>query len=144
MPVSKAASVFVEPSVDLFQWRVMCVLQDETFHFVGCNAATCRGRLSSAITRFNVETGAGRMRSGRVYRLIGGSGFAGVAEYVRAVWCQHNKVDAFIDMTELYEPGVRHDDARSFGTAAIEVRKALRTVAGGGQSVLSEAHNVDS
>jgi hypothetical protein len=111
MPVWNVLPISVEPAIDLLQWRVMVIVPDGTFHFVGQNAATDRGRVSSPIQEFDASTGQGRTRSGRIYRLVDGSGFAGVAEYVWAVWCTHNRVASYIDMTELYEPRGLHDDA---------------------------------
>lgn len=111
MPVWKAAPVSVEPRIDLLQWRVMVIVPDGTFHFVGLNAATYRGRVSSEIEEFDTDTSEGRTRSGRVYQLLGSSGFAGVAEYVWAEWCAVNQVDSYIDMTEAYESEVPYDDA---------------------------------
>lgn len=111
MPVWTVKPLGVEPEIDLLQWRVILILPDGTSHFVGRNAATWCGRVSSAIQEFDARTGEGRTRSGRVYRLVGVSGSACVADYVCAVWCAGNDVDSYVDVTELYEPEVPRDDA---------------------------------
>ncbi|MFM0499049.1 hypothetical protein [Paraburkholderia caffeinilytica] len=89
----------------------MMIVPDGTVHFVGLNAATHRGRVSSALEELDTVTGEGRTHSGRIYRLVGGSGFTGIAEYVWAEWCAVNEVERYIDMTEYYEPEVPYDDA---------------------------------
>lgn len=111
MPVSTVKPLAREPEIDLLQWRVMMVVPDGTFHFVGRNAATYSGRVSSPIQEFTGSTGTGRTRSGRIYRLVGISDWSGVAEYVWHVWCERNGVDSYVDITEAYEPEVPHDDA---------------------------------
>ena len=111
MPVWTAKPLEAEPEIDLSEWRVMMIVPDGTFHFVGRNAATYSGRVSSPIYEFYANTSVGRTRTGRLYRLHGNSGFAGVADYVWTVWCQRNDVKSYVDMTEFFEPEVPHDDA---------------------------------
>lgn len=103
MPVWNARPVSLEPEIELLQWRVMTVVPDGTFHFVGRNAATYAGRVSSAIEEFDAKDGRGRTFSGRYYRLVGDSGFAGVAEYVWTIWCSRNNIENSIDVTYLYQ-----------------------------------------
>ncbi|MDQ0627149.1 hypothetical protein QFZ39_006424 [Paraburkholderia graminis] len=107
MPVWTARPVSVAPEVELLQWRVMATVPDGSFHFVGRNAATYCGRVSSAIVEFDARTGQGRTFSGRLYRLVGDSGFAGVAEYVWSIYCARNDIEGFIDVTDLYQLEVR-------------------------------------
>ncbi|MDR6202142.1 hypothetical protein QF025_000862 [Paraburkholderia graminis] len=110
MPVWIASPVGVEPCIDLSQWRVMEIVPDGTRHFVGRNAASSVGRVSSEIVGYDSVTGRGQTRSGRVYRLRGAAGLTGESEYVWAIWCLQNCVLDWLDVTGQYREA-NHDDA---------------------------------
>ncbi|CAG9225951.1 conserved hypothetical protein [Paraburkholderia sabiae] len=110
MPVWIASPIGVKRCIDLLQWRVMETVPDGTLHFAGRNAANYRGRVSSEILAYDASARSGRTRSGRLYRLRGPAGFAGVGEYVWAVWCLHNHVSDYRDVTHRYAEA-QDDDA---------------------------------
>jgi hypothetical protein len=99
-----------EPQIDLLEWRVMEKVPEGTVHFVGLNAATFVGGISTEIVEYDVVTREARSRSGRVYRLRGPAGFDGVSEYMWAAWCSHNHILEYLDLTDQYEE-LRNDDA---------------------------------
>lgn len=81
-----AAPVDVEPEVRLSSWRVYAVRGQR--HFVGYNLILREGRVSSAIQFFDPKTRRGVTRSGRVYELVGSSGWDPDADWVFGVWLQ--------------------------------------------------------
>lgn len=110
MPVWIPSPVGAEPSIDLSQWRVMEIVPDGTRHFVGRNAASSCGRVSSEIVEYDSATGSGQTLSGRVYRLRGPAGITGESEYVWEVWCSRNCVLEWLDVTNQYR-AADYDDA---------------------------------
>lgn len=94
-------SVEQEPHSRLLQWRVM-KLADGDIHFVG--RADWEGRVCSAVQTYDPETRRGITRSGRVYELLGPSGYNSDAMYVWTKWCRINSIDinTVIDISEEY------------------------------------------
>jgi hypothetical protein len=77
-----------EPETQLTQWQIYEVQKpDKTgwdMHFMGY--AGYEGRVCSAIQEFDTTTMKARSRSGRVYELIGQSGYNSDAIYVWNLW----------------------------------------------------------
>ncbi|MDQ0621005.1 hypothetical protein J2778_006233 [Paraburkholderia graminis] len=111
MPIWKTSSLHVEPLMRLLQWRIMRANPGATLHFVGRNALSYNGRVSSPIVGFDARNLRGTTASGRAYQLIGPAGFAGVSEYVWDAWCRRNAVASLEDVTQEFLRGARHDDA---------------------------------
>ncbi|REG51052.1 hypothetical protein B0G80_7536 [Paraburkholderia sp. BL6669N2] len=110
MPIWSLPPVSSEPCIRLLEWRIFEILPQDTRHFVGLNASDRTGRVSSAIETFDVEASRGTTQSGRVYMLVGESGYADEARYVWARWCDVNGVKAYVDVTDSLDLGDAHDD----------------------------------
>jgi hypothetical protein len=100
--VWRPLSVEQEPQTRLLQWRVM-KLSNGDIHFVG--RADWEGRVCSAVQTYDPETKRGVTRSGRVYELLGPSGYNTDAMYVWSRWCRINDVNSsdVVDITKEYE-----------------------------------------
>lgn len=104
----KPTSVDIEPHVRLSQWRVYEVKADfnnseTTVHFVGdCGY---EGRVSSAVKKYDPLNKRGVTQSGRVYELVGNSGYNGDAMHTWAGWCRVCKAtqDMITDVSNQYE-----------------------------------------
>lgn len=85
------------PQIQLRSWKVYEVSSDlwpeKTRHFVGWNITEGEGRVSSSIVEFDKDTMRGRTASGRVYELIGQSGYNSDAAYTWNRWCKINSID---------------------------------------------------
>jgi hypothetical protein len=92
-------SITETPEIELGSWRVFETEKGER-HFVGYNLTEHEGRVSSAIQAFDPDTMTGITSSGRVYQLIGNSGFDQDALYTWNRWKKINKVVTDIDVTE--------------------------------------------
>lgn len=103
----KPASVTQEPETRLTQWRVMKVSADfnthkDTIHFVGYTGY--EGRVCSAVQTYDPITKRGITKSGRVYELVGDSGFNGDAIHVWNVWFARVGTTAKVeDITDTYK-----------------------------------------
>lgn len=100
----RPASVLDEPETTLIQWRVYAVTDDNltTVHFVGY--ARYEGRVSSSVQTYDPTTKRGITKSGRVYELLGVSGYNRDAAYVFNAWCaRFPKEASFVDVTKQYE-----------------------------------------
>lgn len=101
------ASVDVEPETKLTQWRVFKVLAKdglpESVHFVGYTG--WEGRVCSAVQTYDPKTKRGVTRSGRVYELVGQSGYNSDAMYVWSRWYTRNGLgdDDVVDITKVYD-----------------------------------------
>ncbi|MDR3383750.1 hypothetical protein [Cupriavidus basilensis] len=73
MPIWSVASVEERPQVTLSHWTVYETDRGER-HFVGRCMDSNSGRVSSAISSFDMEARTGTTRSGRRYVLSGGPG----------------------------------------------------------------------
>ena len=101
----RPADVTQEPYTTLTQWRIYRVKGDfhgtgDTIHFVGY--AAYEGRVSSAVQSFDVKTRKGVTQSGRIYQLLGDSGFNRDAMYVWDRWLCRNGNPKVEDITETY------------------------------------------
>ena len=101
----KPTDVTQEPHTKLTQWRIYRVKADfhgtgDTIHFVG--SAGYEGRVSSAIQTFDARSHKGISGSGRIYQLLGDSGFNGDAMYVWGRWVSMNGDPEVEDITETY------------------------------------------
>ncbi|SPB14789.1 hypothetical protein NOV72_02021 [Caballeronia novacaledonica] len=109
MPIWSLPSVSSEPCIRLLEWRVFEILPQDTRHFVGLNASDRTGRVSSAIETFDVVASQGTTRSGRVYTLVGDSGYADDAKYVWDRWCEANGVEECVDVTDKMNSWSAHE-----------------------------------
>lgn len=100
----KPASVDQEPETRLLNWRVMLVEGKDT-HFVG--RANWEGRVCSAVQTYDPKTKRGVTKSGRVYELLGPSGFDRDAMYVWSRWMHINGLEEkdIQDITSQYDNG---------------------------------------
>lgn len=98
MPIWKTLPVTGQFHLTLVRWRIFETERGER-HFVGHCLEHERGRVSSAIERFDADTGRGITRSGRVYQLDGPASQDSDADYVLAVWVGINAVPSFRDVT---------------------------------------------
>lgn len=67
--------------VYLSSWNIK-VVEDGRMFFCGYELDYLQGRVSTEIKSFDKETRTGVTRSGRIYELVGNSGYNGDAEYV--------------------------------------------------------------
>ena len=99
-------SVADEPETNLTQWRVYRVAADlsesgDTTHFVGY--AEYEGRVCSAVQTYDPVTKRGVTQSGRVYELVGPSGYNKDAMYVWGRWLARLADPNILDITDEYE-----------------------------------------
>ncbi len=96
MTVWHATDITTTPEVVLANWKIYEVCSElwtkKTLHFVGYNISEREGRVSSAITEFDLATMCGRTSSGRVYKLLGARGSESDSAYVFSRWCNLNKI----------------------------------------------------
>lgn len=81
-----------QPTTEMTQWQVVLVTDDSavrTRHLVGW--ANWEGRVSSAVKRWDWSNRTATTGSGRVYRLVGESGFDRDADYVFSRWLAINR-----------------------------------------------------
>ena len=97
--VWNVASVTDEPETQLTQWRIFFV-DGKDIHFVGYTGY--EGRVCSAVQTFDPTTCKGVTRSGRIYELVGHSGFNGDAMYVWSRWLGINGNPEAEDITDTY------------------------------------------
>jgi len=93
------APVADEPMTRLSHWRIFLV-DGKDVHFAGY--AGHEGRVCSAIQSFDPVTGRGVTRSGRIYELVGESGFNGDAMYVWQRWLDMYNNPPHEDITDIY------------------------------------------
>ncbi|EEE05545.1 hypothetical protein [Burkholderia multivorans] len=79
MPIWRLPSSDQARDVTLSSWRIF-ETDAGTQHFVGADTLEFTGRVSSAITTFDLATLRGQTRSGRVYQLVGRDGWSLDAE----------------------------------------------------------------
>ncbi len=98
MSIWTATSVNSVPEIELRSWSVFEVTsnewEDRTRHFVGYNVTECEGRVSSPIVQWDAATRRGVTASGRVYQLVGETGFNWDAQYVWSRWKDLNRITA--------------------------------------------------
>jgi hypothetical protein len=133
MPIWRIASVSQDPNVSLSSWRIL-ETDEGSKHFVGSNRLDHTGCVSSAVSAFDPFALRGVTRSGRVYQLIGHSGWDRSAQYVWERWCKVNDVMSYVDVTEqLQLAGVQMSTAVERTRAVVETRNFLRILATAGQ-----------
>ena len=107
MSIWKPYSVQQEPQTRLTQWRVMQVSADfnsnkETIHLVGY--AGYEGRVCSSVEKYDPKSKRAVTQSGRVYELVGSSGYNRDALYVLDCWIANAGSSAVVkDITADYE-----------------------------------------
>lgn len=108
VPIWKLPASDEAPDVTLSSWRIF-EIDAGTRHFVGADTLDFTGRVSSAITTFDLSTLRGQTRSGRVYQLVGRDGWSLDAEYVWKRWCALNDVKSYSDVTSQLLAGTGKD-----------------------------------
>lgn len=101
MPFWSVASVNEEPEIGLRRWRVIATERGE-HHFVGQSIASGSGRVSSAITSFDIQTRTGQTQSGRRYTLIGQPGYDPDGMHTWAIWALANNVTQQTNVSSQY------------------------------------------
>lgn len=107
MSIWKPYSVQQEPNTKLTQWRVMEVSAEHndynpTIHLVGY--AGYEGRVCSAVQNYDPKSKRAVTKSGRVYELVGSSGYNRDALYVWDCWFDNLGLSATVkDVTETFE-----------------------------------------
>lgn len=110
-----AESVDSQPEIQLVCWAVVAIRNGDR-HLVGQLAATCEGRVSSAIQAFDPILCRFVTASGRAYRVLDVGTVSTEARFVWREWCQINKVESWREVTEAYEPQVEASLARLKGS----------------------------
>lgn len=103
MSIWSVASIEERPVVTLRDWMVYETQTGER-HFVGLCLESGSGRVSSAIRTFDLETRAGKTRSGRQYVLWKRPGYNKHAQYVWGAWMAINGVTESRDVSAEYMP----------------------------------------
>ena len=90
------APIKEEPSISLTQWKI----KETTIgnFFSGWNTRSREGRVSTRIVTYDPETKRGITESGRVYELVGESGWNGDAEYV---WARYKRIYNLVELTDV-------------------------------------------
>lgn len=107
MSIWKPSTVQQEPHTKLTQWRVMEVSAEfnnfnPTIHLVGY--AGYEGRVCSAVQNYDPKSKRAVTQSGRVYELVGSSGYNRDALYTWDRWANNVGESAVIeDVTKEYE-----------------------------------------
>lgn len=98
----QVADVKDEPHTQLTQWRIFLV-DGKDIHFVGYTGGWHgEGRVCSAVQTFDPATRKGTTKSGRIYELVGDSGFNKDAMYVWARWLGLYGSPPAEDVTDTY------------------------------------------
>lgn len=90
-----------QPSLSLARWSVM-ETQTGDHHLVGYNLDDREGRVSTAIVEFDPITSKATTRSGRIYQLVGKSGYDSDGAWVWENWSRANRLSGK-DVTKQYE-----------------------------------------
>ncbi|CAB3739389.1 hypothetical protein LMG22037_06280 [Paraburkholderia phenoliruptrix] len=110
MPVWRVASVNDEPQLSLIHWKVL-ETQVGTRHFAGQDERDLTGRVSTPILEFDPALKRGTTQSGRVYQLVGPTGWSDNAQYLWKRFCTVNNVTTYWDVTKDMFDGDTNDDA---------------------------------
>jgi hypothetical protein len=95
-----------QPSITLCRWKVAEVTEgprEGERYLIGFNQDDCEGRVSTPIVSFEDSTGRCVTKSGRVYRLVGPSGYDPDADYVWRIWQPANNISATRDVSSSYD-----------------------------------------
>jgi hypothetical protein len=98
MPVWRVADVSAEPEMSISDWQIL-ETQLGSRHFVGCDVRNLTGRVSTAIQEFDPAVLRGVTSSGRVYQLVGPSGWSENGRYLWERWCKVNDITSYTDVT---------------------------------------------
>jgi hypothetical protein len=91
--------------ITLRRWRVMEIEAPDgtrTRHVCGHDVKSGRGRASSPIQEFKLETMIAITRSGSSYKLIGLPGNSRLGKGAWSRWCDNNAVVSELDVTNEY------------------------------------------
>lgn len=98
------ASIAMKPEIILSEWRIFEVKLSDgtkiTRHFVGYSVGDRAGQVSSPIKKFDPETMQGITASGRVYKLLGESGWDADAEHTWCRWKSINRITDDVDVSD--------------------------------------------
>jgi len=87
--------VEIEPTAIIYNWSVIEVsyinTDEKTRHLIG-DVPEKFGRATSAIQNYDSQTKTITTRSGRMYKLIDGTGYSDDADYVWQSWKKTNNV----------------------------------------------------
>ena len=110
MSVWKTTPVSETPDIAMMPWQVFQI-PDGSHHIVGYNQTEYEGRVSSKITAWNPLSREAVTRSGRIYVLIGPSGYSSDGHYTWDQWCYLNNIlhPDTINVSELYEENNEHE-----------------------------------
>jgi len=100
------ADVAVQPVIILSRWKIMAIAEgprEGERHVVGFNEEDGEGRVSTSIIDIDMEIGQCLTESGRVYTLVGPTGYDPDGEYVWQFWLAANDISAARDVSAEYE-----------------------------------------
>lgn len=100
-----------QPSLSLARWSVM-ETQTGDHHLVGYNLDNREGRVSTSILAFDPVTSKATTRSGRIYQLVGKSGYDSDGSWVWEHWSRANRLSGK-DVTDQYEKKIADTDTQS-------------------------------
>jgi len=95
-----------QPVITLIRWRVFEIQvgsRKGERHLVGYNQEDWEGRVSTAIVSIDVAAMQCATKSGRVYKLVGPSGYDADGDYVWRAWARVNCVSGERDVSSEVE-----------------------------------------
>jgi hypothetical protein len=98
------APVSQEPATAIHDWQLVLVVGSNgrrTRHLIG--NANCEGRVSSPIVAIDPAARTARTQSGRLYHLMGESGFDWDAGYVFHAWLRSTQTTVVRDCSDALE-----------------------------------------
>lgn len=101
-----------EPPTTLCRWHVIRATYSDgvepcTLHFVGRNAASWCGRVSSPVMDVDAAARRARTRSGRLYQLEGPPGIDAESVFMWRLWAEINRLSSWRDVTAEVFPEFR-------------------------------------
>jgi hypothetical protein len=94
MPLWKVASIEDQPSVKLYDWKIMKM--QEGSYFAG-NEGVGAGRVSTEIVEYDPDKKIGRTKSGRVYQLLGDES-PNLSRDASYVWDRYKQINNLTDL----------------------------------------------
>ncbi len=103
--VWKTPDVTEQPIINLERWRAFEILEGPLQgerHLVGYNMDDREGRVSTAIISFDLTKRVCLTASGRIYHLVGPSGYDPDGDFVWQLWARAHRISAR-DVSSLFE-----------------------------------------